>query len=73
VTAAHGRRIDEGQDALIGIDEDVAEGGKDGVEVGWERERRGDEVVVGPLVGGEGGVGEVERGGVAGGKWGGGE
>lgn len=51
-------------DALIGVDEDVAEDGEDGVEVRREGEGWGEEVGVRSFVGEEGGVGEVEGGGV---------
>lgn len=57
--AAHLGRVDEREDALVGVDEDVAEGGEDGVEVWGEGERGSEEVGVGAFGGGEGGVGQV--------------
>lgn len=56
---AHGRGVDKCGDALVGIDEDVAEGGEDSIEVREEGERWREEVGIGSFVGGEGGVREV--------------
>ncbi len=54
---AHRGAVDQPEDALVGVDQDVAEGGEDGVEIWGEGEGRREEVDVGSFGGGEGGVG----------------
>ncbi len=55
-----GGGVDEGEDALVGVDENVAEGREDSVEVGREGKGRSEKVRVGCFGGGKGGVGQVE-------------
>ena len=54
---AHGGAVDEREDALVGVDQDVAERGEDDVEIRGEGERGGDEIGIWCFRGGEGGVG----------------
>lgn len=51
---AHGGAVDQPEDALVGVDQDVAEGGEDGVEIRGEGERGREEVGVGSFGGCEG-------------------